>query len=76
MLLPEIYDVRCTSFFKTGVPVQALGYRQQVSHAGKNRLEQHEMNKLLERSKSDDAEGMASKGLGFAPCAPAHLTLL
>jgi hypothetical protein len=27
------------------------------------------MNKLLERTKSDEGDGMAAKGLGFAPCA-------
>lgn len=46
---------------------EALGYKPQASHSRGNQLEKHEMSKLLERSKSDDADAMASKGLGFAP---------
>ena len=40
-----------------------------VTKASGPRLDQNEMNKLLEKTHSADADAMAVKGLGYAPCA-------
>jgi hypothetical protein len=56
--------------------MQALGIKPKTSHVQQQKLEQHEMKQLLQRSGgggpvgSDDEDDRHGKGLGYAPCGP------
>jgi hypothetical protein len=51
--------------------LQALGYQPAKSVTHHKKLEQHEMNQLIQRNNStENPEELALKGVGYAPYGP------